>query len=197
MFHSTEKKYSLEEYLFQEERSEPKHEFFNGKVKEVSGVTFNHGLIAVRFITELIFQTRNRNEKHHVLGSSMKIYVPQFNHIIYPGAVVLCKKPILFSDRNDVLLNPLLVVEILSPSTEDYDRNLKFHKYKTLPSFKEYVLVSQEKPWICASFREKSNVWVDTLAEGEESSIKLNSIGCEISLARVFEDVVFDKNTSS
>ena len=122
----------------------------------------------------------------------MKIHIPEFNHVVYPDAVVVCEEVKYHTDRKDVILNPLLIVEVLSPSTKDYDRSLKFYKYKTLPSFKEYVLVSQEKPWVCASFREKPNVWVDSFAEGLGQGISLASIDCEIPLSKIYEGVSFD-----
>lgn len=91
--------------------------------------------------------------------------------------------------RTDVILNPILVVEVLSPSTEKYDGTDKFMLYKQLPSLKEYVLVKQEKPHINTFFREKQNTWLDTVEENLSHTIYLASIDCEISLNQVYRGV--------
>jgi Uma2 family endonuclease len=90
-----------------------------------------------------------------------------------------------------VVLNPLLVVEVLSASTSDYDRFGKFHEYKTISSFKEYVLVEQTQPWVIASFKTAERTWTDTEAEGLDATILLQSIGCTLKLQRMYKGIQF------
>lgn len=126
-----------------------------------------------------------------MLSSDTKIQIPEYNHFIYPDAVVVCEKIELYPGNPKAIVNPLLIVEVLSPSAQAYDREGKFLRYKTLPSFKEYVLVRQDKPAVNAIFREKPTVWLDTFAEGLDSLISLKSIGCELSLENIYKGVNF------
>src|SRR5207237_8095180 len=95
--------------------------------------------------------------------------------------------------RTNVLTNPLLVVEVVSPSTEKYDRGRKFQHYKTLPSFKEYVLIEQLQPWVVASYKIAERTWQDTEANTLDGSVYLQSIDCTIQLQRVYHGVEFGK----
>jgi len=132
-----------------------------------------------------------KDKTYFVLSSDTKIQIPEYNHFIYPDAVVVCEKIELYPGNPKAIVNPLLIVEVLSPSTQAYDREGKFLRYKTLPSFKEYVLVRQDKPAVNAIFREKPTVWLDTFAEGLDSLISLKSIGCELSLENIYKGVNF------
>lgn len=186
-----EKIYTPEEYLAIEEVSSAKHQYLNGKIIEMSGGTANHNLIAANIITALNIALEEKSIQHLVYTSDMKIQIPKLNHFVYPDAVVVCEKPVFYNNRKDVIINPLLIVEVLSPSSEEKDRNLKFFEYRTLPSFKEYVLVSQEKALVSTFYQEKTKTWVETEAEGTDNSIYLSSIDCHISLKRVFKGVEF------
>jgi len=127
-----------------------------------------------------------------VYNSGMRIQIPEFQSFVYPDAVVVCEKPAFWEGRRDVIVNPLLVVEVASTSTEEYDRNLKFYKYRTQPSFKEYAPVSQDSHYITAMFREEEDLWRTSDARGIEKAIQLYSIGSKLDLATVYEDVQFE-----
>ncbi len=181
--------YSIQEYLDLEEISKDKHEFFNGNIINMPGATYYHNLIATNVIIALGNKLLNTNYK--VLNSDMKIRVPKLNSIVYPDAVIICEVPEFYNNRNDIILNPLLIVEVLSP-TEDYDRKEKFAYYKTLPSFKEYVLILQKQPWVVSSFNAEDKVWKDTEAENINDSILLHSINCTIELNRIYNGISFE-----
>ncbi len=190
---SKEKLYTIEEYFELEERSAVKHEFHNGKLISMAGGTHLHNEIALKVAAALLQIVKTIPKKFKVYNSDMRIQIPEFQSFVYPDAVVVCEKPEFWEGRRDVIVNPLLVVEVASTSTQEYDRNLKFYKYRTLPSFKEYVLVSQDSHYITSMFREEEDLWRASDARGIEKSIQLYSIGCKLDLATVYEDVEFEQ----
>ncbi|MDQ6761349.1 MAG: Uma2 family endonuclease [Bacteroidota bacterium] len=185
------KKYSISEYLAIEENSIEKHEFYNGKINKMSGGTYNHNLIASNIITTLNILLEEKQQEYAVLGSDMKVYSPRILSFVYPDAVVVCEKPLFYEDRKDIITNPLLIVEVLSPSTEDYDRKGKFFDYKQIPSFKEYLLVEQNIAFITASYKIADRTWQDTEANGSDAYIYLKSIDCTISLSKIYKGIKF------
>lgn len=96
-----------------------------------------------------------------------------------------------FYPGSNAIINPLLIVEILSPTTSSYDQTGKFLKYKSIPSFCEYLLVRQDKPWVMSSFRASKMVWKDSIAAGLNEKIQLKSIDCELDLGKIYEGVKF------
>lgn len=95
----------------------------------------------------------------YVFGSDQKIYLPEYNVYVYPDAVVICGTPIVSDNDSQAIINPSVIIEVLSPSTQDYDKIEKFNDYRTLPSFKEYVLISQDKSKVTTYFREENGTW--------------------------------------
>ena len=191
-FKGIEQTYSIEEYLKLEQNSNRKHEFYNGKIKEVPGGTTSHNLIATRIAAILTFRLDDKEDKEYfVLNSDMKIQIPDFNHFVYPDAVVVCEKIKLYKNRKDVIINPLLIVEVLSPSTERHDRGPKFLQYKTLPSFKEYLLISQMQPWVCVETKKRGNNWSNIVTKNLDDDFYLKTIDEKISLKSLYKGVNF------
>jgi len=186
-----DKKYTVEEYLAFERKAAVKHEFYNGNIVEMPGGTANHNLIAANMITALNIALESKEKDYLVYTSDMKVQIPAFNHFIYPDTVVVCEKPAFYEDNKDVITNPLLIVEVMSPSSQVYDQGEKFYKYRTLPSLQEYVLASQEQPWVNSFYREKPNTWIETLTDKLEGAIYFKSIDCEISLKRIYKNIDF------
>lgn len=186
-----EKIYTIEEYLQLESRSLEKLEFDNGKIIEMSGADPVHNMIAVRIMAELVFALDEKDKEYFVLNSDQKIQIPDYNQFVYPDAVVICEK-IEYYPGSNAIVNPLLVVEVLSPGTESYDRSGKFIKYKSIPSFMEYVLVRQDKPWVSAFYRQETHLWADTISKGLESNIYLKSIDCTLDLKKIYRGVKFE-----
>lgn len=190
---SKEKLYTLEEYLTLEETAEVKHEFHAGKRIQMPGGKLNHNAISMNVGHALIQAIDNSNKNCLVLSSDMKIFIAATNRVVYPDAAVLCETPQFYNDRQDLLLNPLLIIEVLSDSTEGYDRGEKFNYYTTLPSFKEYVMVSQNQPLIETLFLQNANenLWKHSRGEGLEAEIQLFSLDCKIALKEVYKRVEF------
>ena len=186
-----ERLYTLEEYLTLEETSAVKHEFHAGKRIEMPGGTFHHNAIGMNIGYALIQAIDAADKNCHVLSSDMKIFIPEARRALYPDVAVLCEAPAFYADRRDMLLNPLLIVEVLSESTEAYDRGEKFHAYATLPALREYVLVAQDKPMVEALYLQNpaENLWKRSVAEGLEATLTLYSIGCTIALRDVYKRI--------
>ena len=189
--HEDLKTYSIGEYLTMEDSSIEKHEFFNGRIVKMPGASPIHNLIAVNMTTQLSNELEKIESNFLVLNSDTRIHIPRFNYFLYPDAVVVCEEIELYPGSSTVITNPLLIVEVLSPSTEERDRTYKFSDYKRIPSFKEYVLVTQTIPWVTASFKIGDKTWQDTDAEGLEASIYLKSIDCTIDLKKIYRGIKF------
>ncbi|MBC7888741.1 MAG: Uma2 family endonuclease [Ferruginibacter sp.] len=186
-----EKNYTIEEYLAMEEVAVEKHEFYNGKIIKMAGAKPNHNIIAANIIAELIFGTQNKSKEYFVLTGDSKIYNSRLNSFLYPDAVVICEAIELYPGSSTVITNPLLIVEVLSPSTEEHDRTGKFYDYKLIPSFKEYVLVWQTIPSVTTSYKIGERTWQDTEADGIDTTIYLQSIDCSIDLRKIYRGIKF------
>ncbi len=185
-------KYTFDEYLDFERQSSIKHEFINGKIVEMAGGTGNHGIIAANMVAELKFSLKEKEKQYFVLGSDLKIRIEAVNEARYLDALVICEKLEYYDNRKDVILNPLLIVEVLSPGTQKYDRSTKFDEYKTISSFKEYVLISQKMPYVSTYYREEEDLWRIKTTMNKQASVYLRSIDVEISLDDIYDGVQFE-----
>lgn len=180
---------SLEHYLDKEARATEKHEFYNGKIVLMPGAKATHSQVAAQFGAALFHNLEDFKTTHIIYNSDMKIYIPLYNHAVYPDAVVVCEAPEYWNGREDMILNPILIVEVLSNSTEGYDRGNKFMKYKTLESFKEYVLVRQDRYHVETWHREAPGLWRETIEEDKTKEIKLASLGISLSLSKIYKNI--------
>jgi Uma2 family endonuclease len=181
----------IERYLDRESKSDKKHEFLNGKIRKMPGSSYNHNKIAANFIISIGQLINEKKLPFEVISSDQKIYIPQLHQILYPDALVVYQKPEFWNQRKDVLLNPILIVEILSPSTEAYDRTTKFMSYKHIPSFKEYVMVNQDKKGIETWYREEEHLWRETVYLEEDASLELKSVGLNIDIEKIYRNIEF------
>lgn len=184
------RKYSIKEYFALEAGAKEKLEYFNGKIRPMPGGTPLHNEIASNVIYVLKTLIRRMEErKFKLYNSDMKIWIGELQHFVYPDAVVVCEKPALYPGRKDIITNPLLIVEVLSPGTEAYDRNDKFLEYRAIPSFKEYVCLRQDAVEGVAFYREEESLWRESNAYGIEGVLPLRSLGVEFPLGKVYEEV--------
>lgn len=181
----------LIKYLEKERSSEIKHEFLNGKIRKIHESSSNHNIIASNFISTIEQIIEEKELPFEIMSSDQKIYIPELHQVLYPDALIVYQKPEFWNQRKDVLLNPLLIVEILSPSTESYDRSTKFMSYKHIPSFKEYVMVSQEKPEIETWHREETHLWRETVCSEREGFLAIKSMGIIVSVEKIYKNIDF------
>jgi|ERR1051325_475230 Uma2 family endonuclease len=173
-----------EEYLLLEREAEEKSEYDDGVMYPLPGGTFDHSAIVAGLLSSL----RSRVPPScKVLASSMKVRIPGPTRFFYPDASIVCTTPELAYQEKDVLLNPSIVFEVLSPATEHRDRGRKFHSYQSIESLLEYVLVSA--PYLIESYRRERDHLIYTKFEGREARLLLPSIGCEIALADIYYQV--------
>jgi Uma2 family endonuclease len=185
------KVYTFEEYLRREEKAVEKHEFYNGKIIRMPEGTNIHSEISMNIGTAIKIALRLIPVKFRVYNSDLKIRIEPVDVGVYPDALVICKEPEFWQNRRDVIVNPLLIVEALSPSTQAYDRLGKFELYKQLPSFQEYVLVNTDKHSVETRFQEETDLWRIKTETNVENAVMLRSLGVSISMADIYEDIVF------
>ncbi len=178
---------TVEQYLAQERQAETKSEYLNGEVFAMTGATREHNLIAWNIGSSLHAQLRGRSCEAYI--GDMRVRVSTTGLFTYPDVVVVCGEPALDRDGLDNLLNPTLIVEVLSESTEDYDRGTKFAHYRTIPSLSEYVLVAQKEVHV-EHFIRQADGWLLTETSNLGDTMDLPSIGCRLSLKDVYERVI-------
>jgi Uma2 family endonuclease len=176
-----------EEYLEIERRAETRSEYLDGEMFAMSGASFAHNVIVANLIREVGQQLKRR--PCQVLPSDLRLHIPATGLYTYPDVVVVCGEPRLENDHHDTLLNPTLLIEVLSPSSEAYDRGKKFEHYRSIESFVEYLLVAQDEPRIEQYLRQPAGRWLFTAVAGLDAAIALPSIQCELALAEVYDRV--------
>jgi Uma2 family endonuclease len=177
------------EYLEIERGAEYKSEFLDGEMFAMSGGTLPHSLIACNLISAMSAQLKG--SLCVVLNSDMRVKVQASGLYTYPDVSVACGENQFDDDHHDTLLNPTVIVEILSDSREAYDRGKKFAFYRQIPSLREYLLVSQHKPLIEQFIRQESGDWLLRDVAGLEGKISLPSVGITIEMAEVYYNVRF------
>ena len=189
-----------EEYIAFERKALPdadiiRHEYINGELIAMSGASRAHNLITINISTAL--HSRLRGSRCETYANEMRVSTPTTTSYFYPDVVVVCEEPRFEDDVFDTLLNPIILVEVLSPSTQVYDRREKFAHYRQLTSLQEYVLVSQDKVLVEHYRRqEKQDTapvtgkdWIFTDFQELEESLPLTSIQCQLPLQEIYERV--------
>ena len=179
-----------EEYLALDRAAEFKSEYLDGEVFAMSGGTFVHATLAARLATELNNALAGKGCR--VATSDARVRATKTTYV-YPDVSVVCGKPVL--EGNDILLNPVLIVEVLSDSTERYDRGLKFARYRRIESLEEYVLVAQADPRVEVFRRQTDGSWSLWEYDGTAATARLTSLGVEIPLVRLYQDIEFPDAT--
>lgn len=183
---TTLEKISPAEYLEAERKSDIKHEYIEGILLPMSGASWIHTLICsnlIRFIGNFL-----EKKDFTVHGSDLRIANVRGDKYFYPDIVVVQGEPTFTDEVFDTITNPFLIIEVLSESTESYDRGDKFQAYRSIASLQEYVLVSQDKPLV-EVFTRHQDAWHLTEAKGLDSKISLQGLGVEVSLAEVYAKV--------
>ncbi|MEN9575865.1 MAG: hypothetical protein RL514_3720 [Verrucomicrobiota bacterium] len=176
------------EYLTIERAAPTKSEFYDGETFAMAGGTAVHSLIGTNAAGE--FRDKLRGKKCVPYNADLRILVEANGLFTYPDLSVICG-PLQFADADDTVTNPSVLVEVLSPSTEAYDRGQKFLLYRQIPSLREYLLVSQHEPLLEMFVRQADNLWVLREAAGLTAQLEIPSLEISISLAEIYAGVAF------
>lgn len=177
---------TIEEYLAQEERSEVKSEYTNGEVRAMSGGTLDHSVISSNIGRKLGNKVQEKKLACTVFNSDARVYIETANSFVYPDVSVMCGDTETSEHDRNSYINPILIVEVLSESTGLYDRGDKFRKYRSLYSFKEYVLIDQYKPVVDVLYREDKDYWKMTTTIGFDKSIYLHTLDGHIAMQAIY-----------
>lgn len=178
------------EYLARERVAAHKNEFFDGEVFAMSGGSLAHSLIATNLAAE--FRRALRDRPCLPFNSDLRLKVEATGLLTYPDLSVICGPAKFVDDEQDTITNPTVLVEVLSDSTESYDRGAKFRNYVQIPSLREYLLVSQHEPRIEQFARQEGGPWVWREAAGLDATLELPCLQIQLALAEVFAKVPFE-----
>ena len=186
------KRLSLDEYIAHERQATEKSQFFDGELFAMAGGSHNHSLIGSNLVGESRNVLKPRDCQVH--GSDMRVVCPS-GLGTYPDCLIVCGPPEFADTQNDTLTNPTIIFEVLSPSTESFDRGGKFGHYQSLPSLREYVLVSQDRMRIEHFVRQpQADQWLLTVIEGIDADLVLPTIEIRLSLAEIYAKVSFEES---
>jgi len=181
--------YTLAEYWTLEETAAERHEYRDGDIVAMTGGTIEHSRIALNLASSFKFVLKGTPFKP--FNSDLRIWIPQYRCGLYPDITIVEGEPQLHDGRRDEILNPTLIVEVLSQSTEAYDRGDKFMYYRSIAEFSEYLLVNQYRPAIDRFVRTDTNQWLMESYVGLETIVRLKTAMLELRIADVYEDVTF------
>lgn len=176
-----------EEYLAAERGAETRSEYVDGVVYPMTGARISHQIIVANLTAELVLQLRGR--EFIVLPTEMKVRMPDSRKFFYPDITIISGEPEFHDDRKDIILNPVLLIEVLSKSTEAYDRGQKFQAYQQAPSLREYLLVAQDQVFIEQFVKQDDGTWSYKAVAGRESSLALPGVECTLKLGAVYDKV--------
>lgn len=192
MFSQTKTNMTPEEYLAAERIAEVRHEFFDGTIFAMAGGSKKHNQISSNLVR--IIGNQILKKPCNVYSSDMRVKSVEAKKYSYPDVVVSCEDENFEDEEEDTLLNPQLIIEVLSDSTEAYDRGDKFFHYRQIESFVEYVLVSQKNCHLERYIRQSDNAWLYSEFKTIGDTVELSSVGCTISLKEIYDKVKIETN---
>lgn len=183
------KRYTEAEYLLMERASSIRHEFYQGRIYAMTGASKTHNLIVSNTLAAFHGQLRRR--PCQVYANDMRVTIPRTSLFTYPDVLIVCGQPLFRDTAQDTLINPTVIVEVLSPSTERYDRGMKFQHYRLIETLHDYLLIAQDQQRIEHFAREATGQWLLRESTSPDQLVELASVACTLSLADVFEKVEF------
>ena len=191
MLSTTETKYyTPEEYLALEETSEDKNEYRQGEIIPMVGATTNHNQIAGNFYRR--FPLTINNQDYYTYMETVRLWLSDYSIYTYPDVMVIKGQPLYQGNSQSNVINPLIIVEVLSNSTQAYDRGDKFKFYRSLPTFQEYILIEQSSYSVERYSKQKDDQWLVDFLTGENAVLQLLSVDWQISLQDLYQRVNFD-----
>jgi len=185
-----QKYYTVEEYLALEETAEEKHEYHNGEIITMTGGTTNHNTLALTIAS--FFFTQLSAEDYQVYINDMRLFIEQYNRYTYPDVMIVKGKPMYQGKGTTSVKNPLLIVEVLSKSTQHYDQTDKFDAYRSIPDLQEYIVIDQYQYYVKQFAKNQEGKWVLTDYIGKEAILKLEYLPLEVTLENLYQRVNFN-----
>ncbi|HLP87571.1 MAG TPA: Uma2 family endonuclease [Nostocaceae cyanobacterium] len=182
--------YSPEEYLAQEEVAEFRSEYRNGEIIPMTGGSINHNQITGNVYAFLRFALHGKSFKPYI--GDLRLWIPRYREYTYPDVLVISGQPVFQPQRTDTILNPCLIVEVLSNSTKNRDRTDKFRYYRSINEFQEYLLIDQYEIAIEHYTKSEGDAWLFRAYESNTEKIVLTSVNVEIPLVDIYEGVDFN-----
>ena len=182
--------YTPEEYLELEEAADYKSEYINGQIIPTAGGTINHNQIALNLSTDLNFAFKRQS--YRVYMGDVRLWIAQKRTYTYPDVMILADEPEYFNNRRDIIVNPQIIVEVLSKSTKGYDRENKFQAYRTISTFQEYLLIDQTRIRVDQFSKIGKKQWTLREYDEEDEAITLVIVPFEISLQDLYNKVKFE-----
>ncbi|MCL1473658.1 Uma2 family endonuclease [Argonema antarcticum] len=181
--------YTPEEYLELEEAAEYKSEYRDGEIVPMTGGTTNHNKIALNFAANLKFGLRGQDYDTYI--GDVKLWIPRYRQHTYPDVMVIKGEPVYTGTNTTTVMNPLLIVEVLSKSTKNYDQGDKFLYYRSISEFREYILIDQTRYHVMQYIKTQDGKWLLTEYEYSEAVLQLSAIEFQINLKDIYEKVNF------
>jgi len=182
--------YTPEEYCQLEETAEYKNEYLDGEIIPMVGTTTNHNLIALNFCKN--FPTGINNEDYWAFMSDVRLWMPTYRFYTYPDVMVIKGKPLYEGKGTNTVTNALIIVEVLSKSTRDYDRTDKFKFYRSIPDFKEYILIDQYRYYVEQFYQQDNGEWLFKVYESDKDVLRFYSVDFQISLLDIYQRIDFN-----
>lgn len=189
----TEKRYyTREEYLALEEAAEYKSEYRDGEIVPMTGGTTNHNHIIVNLVAHLKFALRRQN--YNLFTSDVRLWILRYNQYTYPDVMVIQGEPAYEGTGTTTVTNPLMIAEVLSKSTKNYDQSDKFRLYRSIPEFREYILIDQYSFFVEQFVKNSEGKWVLTEYESPDAVLALATINFQIAFSDIYEMVNFERS---
>lgn len=187
---SKHKIYSVDEYRELEETAEFRNEYRDGEIVQMTGGTINHSRI-IRNLSRVLGNLLEE-QPYELFHNDLRLWIPRYRRGTYPDIMVIEGEPVFNDGRKDEILNPVLIVEVLSKSTKDFDKEDKFRFYRSIPEFREYVLVNQSEFLVTQYIKTESNQWLFREYEGESATVSFASVEVQMSMSEIYAKVVFE-----
>jgi len=187
---SKEKFYSPDEYRELEETAEFRNEYRDGEIVQLSAGSINHSRI-IRNLSRVL-GTLLEGQPYELFHNDLRLWIPRYRRGTYPDVMVIQGEPVFNEGRSDEILNPMLIVEVLSKSTNNFHKEDKFRFYRSIPELREYVLVSQYEFLVEQYIKTESNEWLFREYEGETATVSFASVGVQMSISEIYVKVVFE-----
>lgn len=185
------KYYTPEKYLELEEKSDTKNEYLDGEIIPMAGGTTNHNQIAGNFYRA--FPLTIDDQDYYIYINDVKLWIPDYRFYTYPDLMIIEGKPVYQSENSNIVTNPKIIIEVLSNSTQNYDKTEKFRAYRSLPSLQEYILISQSSYYVEQFIKQTEQQWLFNAIEGENNHLSLASINFSLSFTKIYQRIVFEK----